>query len=109
MSSTDLQKLPDTLHALLDSRATEAPNHPFVLHDGRWWTFKELQHYSRIMARQLASLGVKAGDHVVVMMPTSERYLAFWFAISRLGAVEVPINGAYKGEVLEHVLRTAAP
>ncbi|NYT60259.1 AMP-binding protein [Alcaligenaceae bacterium] len=109
MSSTDLQKLPATLHALLDSCAIEAPNRPFILNDGRWWTFKELQHYSRMVARQLASLGVKAGDHVVVMMPTSERYLAFWFAISRLGAVEVPINGAYKGEVLEHVLRTAAP
>jgi crotonobetaine/carnitine-CoA ligase len=105
--TTELQKLPPTLHALLDSRAAEAPDRPFVLHDERWWTFGELQHHSRIVARQLENRGVKARDHVVVMMPTSERYLAFWFAISRLGAVEVPINGAYKGEVLKHVLMTA--
>lgn len=109
MTTTNLKELPSTLHALLDSRAAEMPDRPFVLHEGRWWTFGELKRYSMIVAQQLADRGVKPGDHVVVMMPTSERYLAFWFAISRLGAVEVPINGAYKGDVLEHVIRTASP
>ena len=29
-----------------------------------------------------------------------------WFALSKLGATEVPINTAYKGHLLEHVLKT---
>lgn len=108
-SQTELDALPASLHQLLELRAEQSPDRPFVLEGGRWWTFRELALHARAAARELSRLGVREGDHVVVMMDGCERYLALWFAISRLGAVEVPINGAYRGEVLQHVLRTARP
>ena len=40
------------------------------------------------------------------MMQGSLHYLIVWFALSKLGATEVPINTAYKGHLLEHVLKT---
>lgn len=107
--SADLPNLPPSLHRLLEERAARTPDRTFVLLEGRWWTYRELDLHSRAAARELARLGVRRGDHVAVMMPGCETYLALWFAISRLGAVEVPLNGAYRGEVLKHVLRTARP
>ena len=100
---------PASLHRLLELRAAEQPDRTFVLHQGRWWTYRELELHARAIARELLALGVKPGDHVAVMMPGCEPYLALWFAISKVGAVEVPLNGAYRGEVLKHVLRTATP
>jgi crotonobetaine/carnitine-CoA ligase len=104
-----LPDLPPTLHRLLEQRAAEAPDRRFLLHEGRWWTFGELELYARSIALELLAIGVGRGDHVVVMMPSSARYIALWFAISKIGAVEVPVNGAYRGEVLRHILGTAKP
>ncbi|MCC6921176.1 MAG: AMP-binding protein [Alphaproteobacteria bacterium] len=58
-------------------------------------------------AAALAALGVKHGDKVVVWMPNGVDCIRVWFAINWLGAVYVPINTAYKGHLLEHVLRNA--
>ena len=44
-----------------------------------------------------------AGDRVVVMLPNT-KLLPIWMAIARLGAIEVPVNTAYRGKFLEHVL-----
>jgi crotonobetaine/carnitine-CoA ligase len=41
-------------------------------------------------------------------MPNSVAFLQAWFGINRLGAVLVPINTAYKGAFLEHVINNAA-
>ena len=104
-----LAELPAALHRLLENRAAVSPDRPFLLHEGRWWTFGELELHARSISLELRALGVGRGDHVVVMMPSSVRYIALWFAISKVGAVEVPVNGAYRGEVLRHILRTAKP
>ena len=40
-------------------------------------------------------------------MTTSPEYLYSWFALAKLGAVEVPINTAYRGELLAYQLDKA--
>ena len=44
-----------------------------------------------------------AGDRVVVMLPNT-KLLPIWMAIARLGGIEVPVNTAFRGKFLEHVL-----
>ena len=39
-------------------------------------------------------------------MDTSPDYLAAWFALAKLGAVEVPVNTAYHGAMLVHQIKT---
>jgi crotonobetaine/carnitine-CoA ligase len=58
------------------------------------------------LARNLIDAGVQSGTHVAVIMETSADYMYLWFALSKIGAVEVPINTAYRGDLLRHVLRT---
>src|SRR5256885_14962661 len=56
------------------------------------------------MAQGLAAAGIGRGDHVGVMLPNCADIVYVIFALARLGAVAVPINIAYKGELLRHVL-----
>ena len=56
-------------------------------------------------ARALISLGVKRGDHVAVWSTNLPQwYIAFW-ATTKIGAVLVTVNTAYKIYELEYLLR----
>ena len=94
---------------LLDRWAREKPDRPFaVFFRGPTWTFRDLRDQVVRTAGALASLGVKQDDRVIVWLPNGPDCLRFWLAINWLGAVYVPINTAYKGRLLEHVLRKSA-
>lgn len=71
-------------------------------------TFGSMDETANRVANALADLGVQRGDRVLVMLPNSLAFLHAWFGINRLGAVLVPINTAYKGAFLEHVINNAA-
>ncbi len=106
-SQNRVRSLPPTLHGLLEMRASEHPDHPFLMASGQSWTFAELDRHANRLAHALKRRGVGKGDHVLLMMAGSPTYLALWFAVSKLGAVEVPVNSAYRGAMLRHVLQTA--
>lgn len=64
----------------------------------------ELRAGADRLAHGLDRHGVRPGDHVAVMLPNGVDFLFVVFALARLGAVMVPINTAYHGELLDHVL-----
>lgn len=55
-------------------------------------------------ARPWSARRVKQGDYVNVWLPNGVDMVRIWFAINWLGAVYVPINTAYRGNVLAHVI-----
>ncbi|MGH8965053.1 MAG: AMP-binding protein, partial [Actinomycetes bacterium] len=67
-------------------------------------TYGEVDATADRMARALAGAGIGRGDHVGLMLPNCADFVHLIFALARLGAVAVPINIAYKGELLRHVL-----
>ncbi len=90
---------------LLEKHAAERPGKVFVrFEDGTVWTYGETLDHTRRAAAGLASLGVRQGDHVLCWLPNGRHALLTWFAASYLGAVNVPLNPAYRGKQLEHVL-----
>ena len=96
------------LRHLLERRAAEAPDQTFLLFDGgEAWTHAELLAEARATAAGLQDLGVRQGDHVVCWLPNGREILRFWFAVNYLGGVFVPINTAYRGGLLAHVLRNS--
>ncbi|OYV33903.1 MAG: ATP-dependent acyl-CoA ligase [Rhodospirillales bacterium 20-64-7] len=76
-----------------------------VFEGGESWTFTRTLDLVRQMAAGLAQLGVHQGDRVIIMLPNGPWSVRALFAINYLGAVSVPINPAYRGALLEHVLR----
>jgi len=99
-----------TVHGVLEDQAHKAPLHPFLTADGEVWTLDALNRAANRLARGLMTkLGVVRGDRVALMMSGSVEYVIAWFAIAKAGAIEVPINTAYKGELLRYILDRAAP
>ncbi|MFQ5477541.1 MAG: AMP-binding protein [Candidatus Binatia bacterium] len=92
---------------VLRERASTHRTKPFLRFDDGEITFGEVHEVSSRLARGFASLGVGRRDHVAVMLPNSPDFVHVIFALAKLGAVVVPVNTAYKGNVLEHVLNTA--
>lgn len=70
-------------------------------------SYGEVNAISDRMARGLADQGIRQNDHVAVMLPNSAEFLYVTFALAKLGAVVVPINTAYRGEILHHVIKTS--
>lgn len=93
---------------LLERRARETPEKVFALfEDGATWTYAEALDLVQRTAARLRDLGVAKGDFVNVWMPNGADSLRVWLAINWLGAVYVPINLAYRGRLLEHVIANA--
>src|ERR1700733_14856599 len=51
-----------------------------------------------------ASLGVGHADRVATLLDNRAEQVVSFFAALKLGAIQVPINTAYKGEFLRHPL-----
>ena len=93
---------------LIDNFAAEKSTEAFaVFQDGEVWSYEQLREKVRQLAGGFHEQGVSRGDHVAVWMFDSKEAILTFFAINYLGAVFVPMNTAYKGQVLSHVLNVS--
>ncbi len=68
-------------------------------------TYSEFRDDVDAFARSLIALGVKQGDHVAVWANNVPQwYISFW-ATTKIGAVLVTVNTAYKIHEIEYLLR----
>ena len=72
--------------------------------EGRQATYRELQRTYRTWSDAYRRLGIEAGDTVVTMLPNSFVAYEAWLGAAWLGAIEVPCNNGYLGDMLRHVL-----
>jgi carnitine-CoA ligase len=94
------------LRDILDRNAADAPDKVFVrFDDGSEWTYEQTRATVRRAAAALQRLGVAQDDHVLTWLPNSPDALRIWFAINYIGAVYVPLNVAWRGQVLENAVR----
>jgi crotonobetaine/carnitine-CoA ligase len=96
------------LRYALERNARIKPGEIFAAFEGgERWTFRQTLQQVESLAGNLHELGVRQGDYVVLVLPTSPLALLVMFAINYLGAIYVPVNPALKGSSLEHVLHNA--
>ncbi|SDI39661.1 AMP-binding protein [Lutimaribacter saemankumensis] len=91
---------------LIDRLANEQPDKVLVKFDdnGEEWTYAAFREKILRTSIGLQSQGVSQGDHVLVFAPNSREQVLVFFALNYIGAVYVPINTAYKGSLLSHVI-----
>ncbi len=90
--------------AILRDKAERHGDRIYYYHGDATCTYRRLDEDSNSFAAGLAGLGVGKGVKVCNMMHSSPDYLSMWLGMSKLGAVDVPINTAYKGYLLEYLL-----
>tara|TARA_R110000751_G_scaffold18234_41_gene55441 strand:- start:2389 stop:3996 length:1608 start_codon:yes stop_codon:yes gene_type:complete len=93
---------------LIDQHAIAQPDKTYaVFPDLSEWSYGRMKDLVVQTAIGLQRLGVKQGDHVLVWLPNGPDILRIWYALNYIGAVNVPINTAYKGKLLEHVVENS--
>lgn len=94
----------NTLGQLVESKAHQHKDRTFLFFEDRQISYEALDHFSNQCAQALRAVGLQKNDKVAVMVQNHPNCLYTWFGSLKLGAVEVPINTAYKGDLLKHIL-----
>ena len=88
----------------LDATAIEtAPPTP------RYYTWRDIDRATAMLANLLESLDLPAGARVAVQVEKSVESLCFYLAVLRAGFVYLPLNTAYKGDEIAYFLNDAKP
>jgi crotonobetaine/carnitine-CoA ligase len=90
------------LHKIIEDKARQYPNHVVFQFRDQPITLGELNDGINQAANGYLALGVKPGDKVAIMLPNCPEFLYSWFGLNKIGAVEVPINVALKGDGLTY-------
>lgn len=86
------------------ARVDQYGDRPAIEVGGVTRTYRELDVTSDRLAAGLASIGVGRGTRVAIMMPNRLEFIDAWFALFKLGAIEIPINTAYKSDLLKYLI-----
>jgi crotonobetaine/carnitine-CoA ligase len=97
----------ETLIGVLEAGAERHGDKVAVYFGDEPVTYGQLLERSRATANRLIDLGVGPGDTVALLMENCEEQITTLFATAAIGAVEVAVNTAYRGEFLRHQLANA--
>ena len=66
-------------------------------------TYREMDRRSNRFAHGAAEFGIKHQEPILVMLPDVVDYLVVWCGLGKRGAVEVPVNLAYRKGIPYHI------
>jgi long-chain acyl-CoA synthetase len=94
-----------TLGSLLEATARKFSDHTALLFYGKKISYAELDALANRFAHGLATLGVRKGDRVAIMLPNVPQMVIAYYGTLRTGAIAVPTNPLYHEHELEVQLR----
>ncbi len=93
-----------TIGRILADKAGRIGDRTWLLWQGKRYSYAALDDMTNRYANGFRSLGIRKGDHVVVMLPNCAEFFWVIWGLGKLGAVAVPINTAAKGELLAYFI-----
>jgi len=99
----------DTIGEFFEKQVQKDPDRDFVVYPDRDLRFSYSQFNERVdlMAKGLLEIGITKGDNIGIWATNVPDWLTFMFATSKIGAVLVTVNTAYKIHEAEYVLKQA--
>jgi len=98
-----------TTRALLQRNAQQWPELVVLSFDsGEQFSCAQLLQTVEVYAAGLQALGVEQGEPVLSWLPNGPLAVLTLLSLNYLGAVYVPLNTAYKGSVLQHVIHSSS-
>lgn len=94
----------ESLPELLDEQVAVRGDKVFITDDTRSLTFRELRDSARRLAVGLKRLGIGKGDRVSVQIPNWTEFATIVLALSRLGAITIPIMPIYRRDEVGFIL-----
>jgi crotonobetaine/carnitine-CoA ligase len=93
-----------TMPAMLLHNAERDPDARFLIDDRGTLSRSGAVELARGMTHAFSRLGVAKGDTVGIMLDNRREFIASWFGLACMGAIEVPVNPANRGDRLVHIL-----
>ena len=100
--------MPDTIGELVRVRAADAGAKPMVIDPDTRLTYAELDTTTRELAAAFIAAGVTKGTRVGLIMPNCARWVQIAVALTRIGAVLVPLSTLLQAPELVAQLRVAS-
>ena len=91
-------------YEILQSNAKHYPNKTIIYTENKKLTNKELLKKVDTFASFLNLSGIKPKEKVALILNNSEYFVISLFAVTKIGAVAVPVNNFLKKEELEYIL-----
>ena len=95
----------NNFYELIAFHAKKRKNKVALLVDETKITYAEIKERADKLAAFLVDKGVKEGDKVALFLRNSPEFIYSIFAISKIGAVLVPVNTFLKDEELSYILK----
>ena len=93
-----------TIGKLLRETAARYPERPAIKSRAAELSYRQLDEAVDIAARRLISCGIKKGDHVGTLCETQVAEVVLYYALARIGAVNVMFNTSLKAAELRELL-----
>ncbi|MDP6828393.1 MAG: ATP-dependent acyl-CoA ligase [Kiritimatiellia bacterium] len=90
------------LSSIIEDKAKQFPDHVAFQFRDDPITLEEFNARVNQAANGFLELGVQHGDKVAIMLPNNPEFLYVWFGLNKIGACEVPVNVALKGQGLAY-------
>lgn len=100
--------MPDTIDALVRHHSALAAAKPMVIDSDSQLTYRELDCTTADLAAGLIEAGVGKGTRVGLIMPNGVRWVQIALALTRIGAVLVPLSTLLSARELIAQLRTSS-
>ncbi len=93
-----------TIHGVLKQKVVQYGSRVFFYFKDQSFTYEDLDRESDRVAAGLQRAGIRKGDKVAIIMGNRPEFLFMWFGLSKLGAIEVPVNTAHRGDLLTYMM-----
>lgn len=92
---------------VLAEQARALGERPFVRFDADWVSFSEANRRANRTAHWMLEAGITKGARVGILLTNRLEYLDLWFGLSKIGAIQLPINTEYRSTQLLQLLQRA--
>jgi len=92
---------------VFEQALARVPDRIAVRDPGRDLSYGALHELALRLGGGLAARGIGDREHVLLMLDNHLDYVVAWLGCALTGRVEVPVNTAYKGSILVHVVNNS--
>ena len=96
-------EIPGRIHQVLDPHVSGAPDRVALIEEGASWTFRELDRSVADIAAALKSLGIRAGDRMIIVSENCIALAALLLAASRIDAWAIVANPRLSPRELDQI------
>jgi len=100
-----------TIGALLDQQAVNLPDNEALIYNypeiglNLRLTYRQYRDEVNRLAKGLLALGIGKGEHVAVWATNVPEWILLQMALTKIGAVMVTVNTAYRASEIEYILK----